>query len=366
MKLLHLIYDHSSNPWVGGGGAVRAYEMCRQLALRGHEITVLSGRYPGAENFREGKLSYEFIGTDRSYVLSTFSYALHTARYVRRRSVEFDLVVEDFAPWNPVFSALLSKRPSVLHINHREGVNILRRWHIAGILFYLVEALYPRLFRHVTALSEATRRKIKMPGAVVLPAGISREVLKEGESPSGEEEDYVLYVGRLQVQNKGLDTLMEAMRLLKGNGTGARLLLAGRGRDEERLREMARDLDVEFLGFVDEGEKLRLMRRARLFVLPSRFEGWGIVVLEAASCGKPVVVSDIPELSFALEAGFGTSFRTGDAEDLAGKLAHMLRDEPARERMGRRARQYAMDYTWEGLADKYERYLLDVLRQGGA
>lgn len=357
MKILHLIYDYVRNPWVGGGGAVRVYELSRRLAGRGHEITVVSGRYPGAEDYDEGTLRFRFVGSAKSYILSTFSYALSAARLVRQTGGGYDLVIEDFAPWNPVFSRFLTKTPTVLHVNHREGLNILKRWGVAGIPFYMIEALYPRLFKRVTALSEGTRAKIKRPDAEVVPAGINGSLLEEGEG--GKDGDYAVFVGRLLIKNKGLDTLFEAMKALPG----IRLLVVGKGRDEAKLKAMGLK-NVEFAGFVSEEEKIRAVKDARLLVLPSRFEGWGIVVLEAAACGKPVVVSGIPELSFAVEGGFGLSFRPGDAKDLGEKMRLLYEDGPMRAGMGQRARRYVKDYTWESIARRYEA-LLPAMAGGG-
>lgn len=354
MKILHLIYDHAHNPWVGGGGAVRVHELCKRLAERGHAITVLSGMYPGARDYSEGGLRYKFVGSERNYVISTFSYAFKAAGFVKEKGHDFDLIVEDFAPWNPVFSMFLTKKPTILHVNHREGWNIIRRWLLFGVLFFLIETIYPKLFRHVTALSEWTKKKIKRADAVVVPAGISSSIISAEEMAEG---DYILYIGRLHIKNKGLDTLFDAMKLLPE----VRLKLVGRGKDEARLRGMGVE-NAEFLGFVDEEEKIGALKSARLFVLPSRFEGWGIVILEAAACGKPVVVSDIPELSFAVEADFGISFKTGDHKDLAGKIGRLWDDEEARKQMSRRAREFAKEYTWEKIAAQYERVLIEVAK----
>jgi glycosyltransferase involved in cell wall biosynthesis len=364
MKILHLIYDHPSNPWVGGGGAVRAYELSRILAARGHHVTMVSGKHPGALDSEAGRLSVRFVGSEKSYARSTFSFAFEGARYIRKHSAEYDLVVEDFAAWNPLFSFLLSKRPVVMHINHREGLGILKRWNALGLPFYLIEAFYPRFFRHITALSEWTRRKVGLPQTVVLPAGISEEQLSACGG-GGPDEGYLFYVGRLHLENKGLDTLVEALRVLKARGRGARLVMAGRGKDEARLRAMSAGLDVELAGFVDEKKKTELLSKCSLLVLPSRFEGWGIVVLEAAACGKPVVVSDIPELSFSVEAGYGLAFRKGAPGDLADKLSALLGDPALRAEMGRRARESVKEQTWEKIADFYERYLEGVLREEG-
>jgi glycosyltransferase involved in cell wall biosynthesis len=354
MRILHLVYDHPQNPWVGGGGAVRVYEISRRLAGKGHEVTILSGNFPGAENHEEGRLRYIFIGSRKNYLLSTVTFALKAAGYVKKHSGGFDLVVEDFAPWNPVFSRLLTKRPTVLHINHKEGWGILRRWPVIGLPFFLVEKYYPRLYGNMTALSEGTKRKVGRKGIVVVPAGINSEIITEEET---EEGDFILYVGRLSIKNKGLDTLLKAMERLKG----ARLLITGRGRDEVRLKEMARGLNVEFAGFVDEEKKMELLRRAKLFVLPSRFEGWGIVVLEAGAAGTASVVSDLEELSFAIDGGYALPFKKGDADDLTSKISQLLENTKLRLEMGKKALQSVRGFTWDRIADDYEKYIEAVI-----
>jgi glycosyltransferase involved in cell wall biosynthesis len=351
MNILYLIYDHPENPWVGGGGAVRVYEIARRLSTKGHKITVLSGKFPGAENYSENGLSYRFVGRSINYIISTFSYAMGASGFVRRYGKDYDIIIEDFAPWNPVFSRFLAKRPTVLHLNHREGLNMLKRWPVIGLPFFLLEKYYPRLFRNITALSEGTKRKIGIPGTVVVPAGISAGTITNESAVK--DELFILYVGRLHIKNKGLDTLITALKRLGG----IKLRFAGRGPDEEKLREMAKGLDVEFLGFVNEESKLDLLKRAGILVLPSRFEGWGIVVLEAAACGTASVVSDIPELAFSVDGGFGVSFRTEDPGDLADKLQLLLTDKSLREEMGVKARQYVKSYTWERITDEFETYL---------
>ncbi len=356
LRIFHFIYDHAGNPWVGGGGAVRAYELNRRLARRGHLITTVSGNYPGAGDYEEDGLSFKFVGKTGSYLASTLSYAVSAARFLRNHRDSFDLAVEDFAPWNPLFSRFLTSKPVILHVNHIEGRGILRRHPGYGLPFYLVEKFYPRLFAHVTALSETTRAKLKSPQALVLPAGIRAELLSRKSMP---EEDYILFLGRLHIRNKGLDTLFEAMK----SARDTRLVLAGRGADEERLKKMAGvcGIKAEFMGYADEEKKLDALGSAKLLVLPSRFEGWGIVVMEAAACGKPVVVSDIPELDFSVKAGFGVSFRSGDAKDLGEKIKQLTDDASLRSEMGARARQYAKDFTWDVISRRYESFLLAVM-----
>jgi glycosyltransferase involved in cell wall biosynthesis len=360
MRILHLIYDHPRNPWVGGGGAVRAWEVCRRLASNGNSLTMLCGAYQKAADSTEDGIDLRFIGSGESYRKSTFSYAYRASEFLRVYGKDFDIVVEDFAPWNPVFSTLMSSTPTVLHINHREGINILKRFAAFGLPFYLVDMFYNKLFKNVTALSKGTRKRINRAEAYLHPAGISTALYEHGLEGVSDEERLIAYVGRLEINNKGLDTLMAAMPKIKN----ARLSMAGRGRDESELMQLAQGLPVDFLGFVSEEEKHALLKRASLLVLPSRFEGWGIVTLEAAACGKPVVVSDIQELGYATEAGFGRAFKTGDAEALAEAINDMLDNPTARKSMGARAREFAKEHTWDQIANEFEQYLQGIIKAG--
>jgi glycogen(starch) synthase len=358
MNIFHFIYDHVRNPWVGGGGAVRAFEIYRRLSNE-HSITLVCGRYPEAHDYREGNLNVKFVGTFKNnYALSTFSYAFRAAKLIREEGTRFDVLIEDFAPYNPLFS-FLRRKDAIIQLHHREGGNLVKRYSIFGVPFLTLEKIYPKFFKNIICVSEASKKKFGVSGAVVIPNGV-REPVDANHTDKG----YVLFVGRIHLHNKGLDTLLRAI-----GRTGARLIIGGKGRDEEKMLDIVKSSDlehkVEFKGFVADRKKRDLLSHSAMLVLPSRYEGQGIVVLEAAACSKPVVVSDIPELSYAVDAGFGLSFRTGDPNDLAKKITLLLNNESARREMGRKALEYARNFTWDKIADEYERYLLDVIGASG-
>ncbi len=339
---------------------MRAFELCKRLAQR-HEITIISGKYPGAREHptTEG-LRFHFEGSStNNYILSTFCYAVNAFRFLRKNGGQADIIIEEFAPWNPIFPRFASRKPVVLHLNHREGAGILKRWYLLpGLPFYLIEKFYPRFFGNITALSEETRKKFGVD-ALILPAGIDEKVLAEHFLPAG-KEDFLFFAGRLHIRNKGLDTLLEAMRMLPSE----RLVIAGRGPDEEKLRRMQKELfleNVEFAGFVSENKKMELMRKAKLFILPSRFEGFGIVLLESAAGATPAIVSGIPELGFAARAGFAVNFRTDDAKDLAEKIGLLGGNGPMRRQMGANGLKYAANNTWNAVAEQYEHYLKKIV-----
>lgn len=358
MKIFHFIYDHINNPWVGGGGAVRVYEIYKRLSQR-YQITVISGKYPGAVDYGEGKLKFHFVGTSYdNYVLSTFSYALRAAQFLSKHGQDADIVIEDFAPYNPLFSRFIVKTPLVLQVHHREGMNLIKRYFLFGIPFMAVEKFYTRLFQNIICVSEASKKKFGIANAVVVPNGIDNKLLLINPVDGG----YISYVGRLHIHNKGLDTLIRAMKEV-----GIKLAIAGKGRDEKKLisfiERSGMGEKVEFKGYLVDDEKKKLIGNSEIFVLPSRYEGQGIVALEAAACGKPVIVSDIPELRYAVDAGFGISFRTDNAKDLANKIKFLLENDTLRKEMGQKAREYAKNYTWDRIAEMYERFLIKVIEE---
>lgn len=358
MKILHLIYDHINNPWVGGGGAVRAYEIYKRLSNK-HHITVVCGKYPGANDYSEGNLRFHFVGTFRdNYVLSTFCYAFEAIRFLRKHRRDADIVIEDFAPYNPVFSRFIVSKSVVLQIHHKEGWNLFRRYFILGCPFMFMESFYPKLFKNIITVSEESKNKFKTAKAFVLPNGIDERLFNTSHA----EGDYIAYIGRLHIHNKGLDTLINAMDLIN-----ARLLIGGRGKDEAKLKDFVKRSKgherIELMGYLNEIKKAEFLANSQIVVIPSRYEGQGIVVLEAAACGKPVIVSDIPELRYAVNAGFGISFKTGDAKDLSQKINFLLENDSLRKEMGMKGKEYAKNFTWDRITEDYERYLVEVIEK---
>ncbi len=355
MKILHLIYDHIRNPWVGGGGAVRVRELYRRISDR-HEITVMCGRYPGAEDHIENNIRYEYTGSNRNnYILSTFCYAVKAAAYVKTNAGDYDIVVEDFAPYNPVFSFLRHKK-AVIQLHQREGLRHLKKYALLGIPFYFIEKLYPRFFRNVLAELPSAKEIFGLRvNVAILPNGFDPKLL----GLETEEEDYMLFIGRFHINQKGLDTLSDAMRF-----AGCRLVIVGGGKDDERARTLfSTNVAVgraEFVGYAWGEKKEELMRKCMFMVVPSRYEGQPLIIMDTAACGKPVIVSDIPELKYVVDSGFGMSFRTGDAKDLAEKINTLLGNQQLRREMGRKARGYAQNFTWDKIAQEYEKYLLGI------
>ncbi|MCS7203731.1 MAG: glycosyltransferase family 4 protein [Thermodesulfovibrio sp.] len=356
MKILHLIYDHINNPWVGGGGAVRCFEINKRLARKGHDITIVSGKYPEAKDYEAEGLKFRFLGNGRNYVLSVFSYAYESIKFLKRYAKEYDITVEDFAPWNPLFSKFFHKR-TILQLHQKEGINIFRRYFILGIPFMIIEALYPKSYKKIITVSEESKGKFNV-NAKVISNGISEELLKEKISRG----EYIGYLGRIDMYHKGLDVLLDAI-----TDIDLSVYIAGKGKDEGILREMINRKGlkdkVRLIGFVSGKDKIDFIKNALFIVMPSRYEAQGIVALEAAALGKPLIVSDIPELRYVTENGFGISFRSEDAESLRQAIEYLLKNEHLIEEMGLRGRRYAAKFTWDKIADEYEKYLYEVFEE---
>ncbi len=182
-----------------------------------------------------------------------------------------------------------------------------------------------------------------------------------------ENERMVLFVGRIEPL-KGVDTLIEAMSLLRLSDISAThpVHLAIIGGDPTaspedmnaemlRLRQMCHDLCMDrmvvFLGKRGQDTLPYYYSAAEVLVMPSHYESFGMVALEAMSCGTPVVASQVGGLAFLVQDGVtGYSVPDQDPGLLSERLRWLLGDPALRQQMGAQAAQYAQNYAWEHIA----------------
>ena len=167
----------------------------------------------------------------------------------------------------------------------------------------------------------------------------------------------VLYSGRL-VYEKGVHDLLAAVPRLRRRNPGVRVVVAGTGPKAAELRGLARRLrlgrSVAFAGFVPDAELAALAAAADCAVVPSVYEPFGLVALEAGAAGTPVVVSDVGGLrEFVAHGRTGLRFAAGDRGGLADAVTELLADP----RLGRRLAEQARlvlhrDHAWSRVAER--------------
>jgi glycosyltransferase involved in cell wall biosynthesis len=242
--------------------------------------------------------------------------------------------------------------------------NVFRKFkfHYA-IPMYIDEFFYPKLYDRFIFVSEITKdktlKKISKPLKLceVIPNGVDMSLLKTVPV----EEDYILFFSRIDVYTKGIDILLKAFKRIVQSYPHIKLVCAGYELDkfEGLLKNLGTHVreNITYAGFLSGEEKVRLISRAKIFVLPSRHESFPISILEAAAVQKPVLVSDIAELRYVEKNQFGLSFRSGSVKDLQEKLEMLIKSETLRRALGSKGRIFAKKLLWDNLAVKFDEAL---------
>ena len=169
------------------------------------------------------------------------------------------------------------------------------------------------------------------------------------------DERLILLVGRL-VYEKGFQLALEALPGLVERLGDVRFIVAGSGTAEEDLKRQASDLGLdehgEFLGWIGDDVLHSLYRISDLTVVPSLYEPFGLVALEAMASGCPCIVADTGGLREIVPADdrVGLRFNGGDPEHLATMVERLLTDAELRERLVAEASEHVLSFDWADVA----------------
>ncbi len=222
-------------------------------------------------------------------------------------------------------------------------------------------------------MRDEVARIFELPGdkIAVIPNGIEHEQFRSDADTERVRRQFVepdarmiFFVGRL-VYEKGVQTVIEAMPRMLREFPDLRFLVAGTGPHARALQVMIDEFGlggkIKLLGFVD-AEKLAMFYKcADITVVPSIYEPFGMVVLEAMVAGCPVIVADTGGLKeIVVHEETGLCFRPGNPESLAEAMSRVLRDEGLAQRLTGDAQKFIGEkYNWGRIA----RHTMDVYRR---
>ncbi|MBE0684976.1 MAG: glycosyltransferase [Anaerolineaceae bacterium] len=190
----------------------------------------------------------------------------------------------------------------------------------------------------------------------------------------------ILFVGRIEPL-KGIDNLIQAISIIQKNGElrccPHNLVIIGGEPDAKpeemnaemaRLQDMVEDCGIEnfviFLGKQDQQMLPYYYSAAEVVVMPSHYESFGMVALEAMACGTPVVASQVGGLAFLVRDGeTGFVVPGNDVQLLARRLVELIKDKELRNKLGSKSAEYAKLYAWETISEKMIEVYNQVLKK---
>jgi phosphatidyl-myo-inositol alpha-mannosyltransferase len=356
------IFDDVGNPHYGGGGPVVVHQIATRLA-KDYRVTVYSGSYRGSRREVRDGVEYVFLpvgwaGPRLGQLL--FQLLLPVVALVRPPDVWIESLTP---PFSASLLPLLSPSPVIGLVQMLSAADMARKYRLP---FPLVERRGLALYRHFVVLNETDRVVLracnKRARPVLIPNGVTRRPVADAEFGRG---GYILFLGRVDVQQKGLDLLLAAVREAP---PGLPLVIAGSGTraEERKLRDLVGRTGhpVRLVGRVSGAAKEDLLRGCAFVVLPSRFETFSLAALEAMAHGKPVVCFDLPRLAW-IRADCAVRVPPFDVPRLAAAMGELAAGRAYRARLGRQAYALAGEYDWDVIGERYRSLVAAMLDADG-
>lgn len=365
-RVLHFYsYDFIANPWLGGGGAYRDIEILSRMAKHFDKICLYVGSYPGAKRHTLRGIEVFPLGFGRKEWVSRIAFVLGANWNLLCRSQGFTGIA--LSIYAPFICAWLHRQRTFGVLHHIIGANWSRKLGSFGSWIHRLEMFYYRLPQIFVVVNPSVRETLlrQSPKARVLASSNAIDSsLFALPDTSASRAPFLLFLGRLDPFMKGLDLLVKAFAKVAANFPELNLVLAGHGdpASEAEILALARQFGLEnritLRKDVSNQEKQDLLSECLFFCSPSRFEGFGIAVLEASAAGKAVLVSEASGFLVSVSQGYsGLRVSLEDEQALHLAMHRLVSDGELRAKLGRQGREWARGFSWDAIAEKEAAWL---------
>lgn len=371
MRILAVNWRDTVDP-MAGGAEQHLHHILAGAVRRGWQVDLCCADYPGGGP--RGQIDGVEVYRRGHWTVANLTVPPLVRDLLRRN--RYDLIVEDINKI-PFYTPLYAGKVPVLAIvPHLFGTTVYRETNaLVATYVYAAESLIPRVYGRCEfeVISPSTRddlvgRGLDPSRVTTILCGLEHQRFTLADPPPRADHPLLVSWSRLR-RYKSLDVAIRAFDIVQRQLPDARLLIMGRGPDEQRLRALVTKLGlqdkVEFRGFQPWDELVRTLHRCHVFLNPSPKEGWGLTVIEANQCGLPVVATDAPGLRDSVRDGeTGVLVPYGDAQAMADHALLLLRDREYLERMATGARAWAATFDWDRCVDESLELMKRVAAQG--
>ena len=374
-----LLTDHRPH-----GDGLIAYGFIRHLSERGHNLYIAAQEVDLRDPLPSNVHIFQISPRYKNQLLSRLLYMSHVRQlFMRlRRQVNFDLVHQ----MNPVYtgvslSLLWTGIPVVLG-------TYVARWpdprdesggqklgsEVASAFRTCLAALQQFVASHVLLTAPAAVNRLAplgplRPSRSYLGHGIDTELFSPGEKDEDENSLSVLYLAHVS-KKKGVFDLIKAFVDVASSFPTCTLYVAGSGPETPAARDWAERLGIEkrvkFLGQVERLSAPEIYRDCSIYCLPSHGEPYATTVIEAMSCGKPIVFTNAGGLPHMVGAEGGIGVGVGDVKELSRALCCLLGDPARRRTMGQHNRRRVLEtMTWDCITDRLEGIYVATIESKG-
>jgi len=375
-----LVYD-ALYPYVAGGAEKRYRELASRLAER-QEVHYLTWQYwDGPAETTEDGITLHGVGRPpglygadgKRTVREAVSFSARLLPVLLRQ--RWDVIDCSATPYLPLYAAWLGTRLT--------GTPLIATWHEfwgAHWLDYLPERrIVARVARALESgsrrlgdvsvpVSEFTAQRMGVPAGQSRIVGNGVDLAAIRSARRRVRGSDVIFVGRL-IDEKRADLLLDAVHALAGTFPDLHCTVIGDGPERAALEAQAARLGltgrVTFAGRVSDAQVYAAMKAARVLVMPSAREGFGITVAEAQACGTvPLVVrGPMSAASALIQDGVDGRLCDPTAASIAQALSDLLSDLAQLTAIARGARRSARQYDWDVLAGRMEQVYVDAARR---
>jgi glycosyltransferase involved in cell wall biosynthesis len=347
-------------------------DLCRELVRRGNDVSFLVFTEPGfsAVPFTE-KLASAGVRTACICMRSHVSPRAFSTAYRLIRKERYDIVHTHLvhADTHVLPAAALASVPVVLSTKHNDDP------FRANPVFCTAEQVLTRLCFRIIAVSEHVRTFLCKTGIPAQRISVIRNGIPRGPHVNRDRDTVradlgiaprtvLFFIAARLTRQKGHSTLIRAFEKVFRTDRNTALAVAGTGELEDGLKNLAleRGVPVRFLGYRSDIDDL--LNAADVFVHPSRWEGFGIAVLEAMRSGLPVIASRAGALPELVDHGVsGLLAEPEDVGTLAGCMLSLAADADLRAAMGSEGKSRFENFTLERMTDAHEQLYTCALKE---